>query len=48
MVGLMRHDPQSLLNAGRNWSPDESPLRTPADQPVDSIIRMLEFARLMG
>jgi hypothetical protein len=48
MVGLMRHDPQSLLNAGRNWSPDESPLRTPADRPVDSIIRMLEFARLMG
>lgn len=47
IIGLMTHNPDSLLNAGRNWTPDKSPLRTPAGKPVESIVGMLEFARLL-
>jgi hypothetical protein len=47
VVGLLRHNPDSLLNAGRDWTPEKSPLRTPAGKHVDSIARMLKFARLL-
>ena len=45
IVGLMRHNPNSVLNyKGGGWHPSQSPLKNQAGEPLDSIRAFLLFA----
>lgn len=43
-VGLLRHNPMSVLNVMGGWHPGSSPLKTAAAQPLDSIRALILFA----
>ena len=48
IIGLLRQDPGSVLTAGKDWTPQRSPLRTPAGKKVDGISDMIAFAGLLA